>query len=89
MKKRRERKLAEKLQQLGQGPVPGGGSLKIYGESLSETKPYVTLLLSIRDPATRVVKETLDKYGMDNHDPTEYCLVEVSIIINSYNNSHK
>ncbi|KRX21227.1 Afadin [Trichinella nelsoni] len=72
MKKRRERKLEQKLKDLGEG-----GSLKIYGEELSETKPYVTLLLSLRDRADKVVRETLEKYGLDRHCSDEFCLVQL------------
>ncbi|KRY88409.1 Afadin [Trichinella pseudospiralis] len=72
MKKRRERKLEQKLKDLGEG-----GSLKIYGEELSETKPYVTLLLSLRDRADKVVKETLEKYGLDRHCSDDFCLVQL------------
>ncbi|KRY35226.1 Afadin [Trichinella spiralis] len=72
MKKRRERKLEQKLKDLGEG-----GSLKIYGEDLSETKPYVTLLLSLRDRADKVVRETLEKYGLDRHCSDEFCLVQL------------
>ncbi len=54
-----------------------GGSLKIYGIDLSPNKPYVTLLVSMRDRADRIVRETLEKYGLERHDPADYCLVEV------------
>uniref|UniRef100_A0A5S6QFF6 Afadin n=1 Tax=Trichuris muris TaxID=70415 RepID=A0A5S6QFF6_TRIMR len=72
MKKRRERKLEQKLKELGEG-----GSLKIYGEELSETKPYVTLLLAIKDRADKVIRETLEKYGLGRHSASKFCLVEV------------
>ncbi|KHJ48564.1 Ras association domain protein [Trichuris suis] len=72
MKKRRERKLEQKLKELGEG-----GSLKIYGEELSETKPYVTLLLAVRDRADKVIRETLEKYGLGRHSANKFCLVEV------------
>jgi len=51
--------------------------LKIYGHDLSSSKPYVTLLLSTRDPVDKIVKETLEKYGLDWHDPGHYCLIEL------------
>uniref|UniRef100_A0A914W9W0 Ras-associating domain-containing protein n=1 Tax=Plectus sambesii TaxID=2011161 RepID=A0A914W9W0_9BILA len=54
-----------------------GGSLKIYGTELSPSKPYVTLLVSVRDRADKIVKETLEKYGLERHDPSDFCLAEV------------
>lgn len=54
-----------------------GGTLKIYGESLCRDVPYKTLLLSIRDCAQAVVREMLEKYGLDKTDPLHYCLVQV------------
>ena len=54
-----------------------GGTLKIYGESLRPDVPYKTLLLSISDTALYVVKETLEKYGMEKEDPNDFCLVQV------------
>lgn len=44
---------------------------------MSESKPYVTLLVSIKDRADKIVRETLEKYGLDWHDPSEYCLIEI------------
>ena len=55
-----------------------GGTLKIYGESLRPDVPYKTLLLSIADTALYVLKETLEKYGMEKEDPNNYCLVQVT-----------
>lgn len=54
-----------------------GGTLKIYGETINSDVPYKTLLLSVNDTAAFVVKETLDKYGLDKEDPDNYCLTEV------------
>jgi afadin len=51
--------------------------LKIYGESLFPDVPYKTLLLSVNDTAALVVKEMLAKYGITDHDPLNYCLVQV------------
>ena len=53
--------------------------MKIYGESLCRDVPYKTLLLSVRDNAAYVVKEMLDKYGLDKEDPATYCLVQASL----------
>ena len=54
-----------------------GGTLKIYGESLRPDVPYKTLLLSTADTAAVVIKEALEKYGLEQEDPELYCLVEV------------
>ena len=54
--------------------------MKIYGESIRPDLPYKTLLLSTLDNASYVVKETLDKYGMEKEDPEDYCLIQVTIV---------
>lgn len=56
-----------------------GGTLKIYGESIKPETPYKTLLLSTADNVRYVIRETMDKYGMDFtvSDPEDYCLVQV------------
>lgn len=40
--------------------------------------PYKTLLLSVRETAAYVVREMLDKYGLNREDPTNFCLVQVT-----------
>ena len=79
MRKRRELKLEKKLQQIrtSDGGPESGGTLKIYGGTICPEVPYKTLLLSERDRADYVVKETLDKYGLGRDDPRDYCLVQV------------
>ncbi|VDO96143.1 unnamed protein product [Soboliphyme baturini] len=57
-----------------------GGSLKIYGEELSATRPYVTLLVSMRDRTDKILRDTLDKYGFDVNDQANFCLVEVEAL---------
>ncbi|XP_065325502.1 uncharacterized protein LOC135932087 [Gordionus sp. m RMFG-2023] len=57
----------------------GGGMLKIYGESLKPGIPYKTLLLATNDTASYVVREILNKYGMPDHEPSDYCLFKVQI----------
>ncbi len=57
--------------------------MKIYGESLRPDVPYKTLLLSTFDTTAYVVKETLEKYGLEKEDPTKYCLVQVCTFIPS------
>lgn len=81
MRRRRQQKLEKKLQQFRSkdGGPDTGGTLKIYGESLCKDVPYKTLLLSVRDNAAYVVKEMLDKYGLDKEDPVQYCLVQVNV----------
>uniref|UniRef100_A0A0M3HPD6 Afadin n=1 Tax=Ascaris lumbricoides TaxID=6252 RepID=A0A0M3HPD6_ASCLU len=74
MKKRRERKLEAKLKEMGHG-----GSLKVYGYELQPSRPYVTLLVSIRDQASKIIRETLDKYGLDKENANDYALVQVKL----------
>jgi len=61
--------------------VTAGGTLKIYGHMVNPDVPYKTLLLSMCDNAAHVVRETLDKYGMDKENPDAFCLVEVLYIL--------
>jgi len=51
--------------------------LKIYGETICPEVPYKTLLLSMNDTAAHIVRETLDKYGMETEDAYRYCLMQV------------
>ncbi|KAK2715850.1 afadin-like isoform X2 [Artemia franciscana] len=89
MRRRRQQKLEKKLQQYRSkdGGPDSGGTLKIYGESLSKDVPYKTLLLSVRDNAAFVVKEMLEKYGIFKEDPSNYCLVKVISGPHDNNNS--
>jgi afadin len=75
MARRRQQKLENKLKQIK--TKDGGGTLKVYGETLKPDIPYKTLLMSNQDTAAFAVKETLDKYGLPNEDPENYCLVQV------------
>uniref|UniRef100_A0A8R1XRD7 Afadin n=1 Tax=Onchocerca volvulus TaxID=6282 RepID=A0A8R1XRD7_ONCVO len=77
MKKRREKKIAAKLKELDQG-----GSLKIYGYELEPSRPYVTLLVSVRDTTARILEEVLEKYGV-NKKVEEYVLVEMVIPVST------
>ncbi|CAJ0577570.1 unnamed protein product, partial [Mesorhabditis spiculigera] len=72
MKKRRERKLEAKLNEMGQQ----GGSLKVYGAELDATRTYVTLLVSMRDRAAQILREALEKYNLGHLNLEEFCLVE-------------
>ncbi|XP_065208154.1 afadin isoform X2 [Planococcus citri] len=90
MRRRRQQILERKLQQFRSkdGGPDTGGTLKIYGESLCRDVPYKTLLLSIRDTAQQVVREMLNKYGLDKEDPHNYCLVQVNGM-NEYSKENK
>ncbi|CAG5132613.1 unnamed protein product, partial [Candidula unifasciata] len=88
MRRRRQQKLEKKLAEMNatEGGADSGessdcGTLKIYGESLCPDVPYKTLFLSTADPASAVVRESLEKYGLEKEDPYNYCLVEVSWLI--------
>lgn len=76
MARRRQQKLENKLKQIKNRD--GGGTLKVYGETLKPDIPYKTLLLSNQDTAAFAVKETLEKYGLSAEDPDNYCLVQVT-----------
>ncbi|XP_008193036.2 afadin isoform X6 [Tribolium castaneum] len=80
MRRRRQQKLEKKLQQFRSkdGGPDTGGTLKIYGEALCKDVPYKTLLLSVRDCAGAVVREMLEKYGLNKTDPSQWCLVQVT-----------
>lgn len=52
--------------------------MKIYGEALCGDVPYKTLLLSIKDTAASVIREMLVKYGRDQDEANNYCLVQVN-----------
>jgi afadin len=75
MARRRQQKLENKLKQIKNRD--GGGTLKVYGETLKPDIPYKTLLMSNQDTAAFAVKETLEKYGLTTEDPDNYCLVQV------------
>jgi len=55
-----------------------GGTLKIYGETICPEVPYKTLLLSMNDTVVNIVRETLDKYGLEKDDAHRYCLMQVT-----------
>lgn len=52
-----------------------GGTLKIYGELVDPSVPYKTLLLSTNDSVSQVIRQALDKYGLEFADPAAYCLI--------------
>ena len=75
MARRRQQKLEQKLKQIKNRD--GGGTLKVFGDTLKPDIPYKTLLMSNQDTAAFAVKETLEKYGLTTEDPDNYCLVQV------------
>jgi afadin len=79
MARRRQQKLENKLKQIKYRD--GGGTLKVYGETLKPDIPYKTLLMSNQDTAAFAVKETLEKYALPDEDPENYCLVQVSHLL--------
>ncbi|KAK3098166.1 hypothetical protein FSP39_016827 [Pinctada imbricata] len=78
MKRRRQQKVEKKLQQC-RGQDGQGGTLKIYGETIRPDVPYKTLLLSTADTVNYVIKETMEKYGLEKEDPDDYCLYKVLV----------
>lgn len=73
MKKRREKKIENKLREMGQG-----GGLKVYGQELFPNRPYVTILVELNDPADKIVRDALEKYGLDKADPDGFLLAQVA-----------
>lgn len=80
MKRRRAQKLEKRLQEFSiEGGQEAGGTLRIFGESINKDVSYKTLLLSTKDTATFVVKQILEKYGKENEDSSNYCLVKLIV----------
>ncbi|XP_075909373.1 afadin isoform X2 [Petromyzon marinus] len=79
MKRRRQQKLERRLQEFhgDDGRPRSGGMLRVFADSLRPTIPYKTLLVSLSDPAEFVVREVLDKYGLEREDPANYCLARL------------
>ncbi|KAK4475561.1 hypothetical protein MN116_000840, partial [Schistosoma mekongi] len=76
MQRKRQRTLQAKLIQMLHHDSPeSGGALKIYGGQLFPEIPYKTLLISITDNVAYILRESLNKYGLDDADPDAYCLV--------------
>ncbi|OON15445.1 Ras association domain protein [Opisthorchis viverrini] len=76
MQRKRQRTLEAKLLQLLQHGEPDlGGTLKIYGDQICPQVPYRTLLLSVNDTVATVIRQCLDKYGLEDADPDTYCLL--------------
>lgn len=80
MKRRRAQKLEKRLQEFSlEGGQEAGGTLRIFGETINKDVSYKTLLLSTKDTANYVVKQILEKYGKENEDPNDYCLVQLIV----------
>lgn len=81
LRRRRQQKLEKKLKEFEgkDGSPDTGGPLRIYAETLKPEIPYKTLLVSMHAPTTHVVKDALEKYGLEREEPDEYCLVMVNI----------
>lgn len=80
MKRRRAQKLEKRLQEFSvEGGQDAGGTLRIFGETINKDVSYKTLLLSTKDNASFVVKQILEKYGKDEEDPNNYCLVQLIV----------
>ncbi|XP_076371722.1 afadin-like [Tachypleus tridentatus] len=80
MRRKRRQKLEKKLKEIGKhGGSEAGGTLRIFGDSINKDVPYKTLLLSSEDVASGVVKEVLEKYGLEKENSQQYCLVQVVI----------
>ncbi|GMT28497.1 hypothetical protein PFISCL1PPCAC_19794 [Pristionchus fissidentatus] len=74
MKKRREKRIESKLKDMGHG-----GSLKIYGEDIVPSRPYVTILVSTRDRTINILREALRKYNVRQDEWDNYQLMKVEI----------
>lgn len=80
MKRRRAQKLEKRLQEFSlEGGQEAGGTLRIFGETINKDVSYKTLLLSTKDTASFVVKQILAKYGKDEENPSDYCLVQLIV----------
>nr|XP_018669894.1 afadin isoform X2 [Ciona intestinalis] len=67
MKKRREQKMQKR----------GADILKIYGDSLNPEIPYKSLLLLPSDKTDVVVRDALDKYGLEKESSSDYNIIKI------------
>ena len=49
--------------------------LQVYGGEIMPSVPYKTILASVEDKTTSVIRQALDKYGMEDVDSHHYTLV--------------
>uniref|UniRef100_A0A0X3PXU4 Afadin n=1 Tax=Schistocephalus solidus TaxID=70667 RepID=A0A0X3PXU4_SCHSO len=76
MRRKRQQTLGAKLARIAKyGGGNRGGTVKIFGDMIDPNVPYKTLLLSVEDTVSQVIREALDKYGLEDADPASYCLV--------------
>ena len=78
MRRRREQKFEKKLESF-KSKAGSGGLLRIYAESIKPDGPYKTLLLSVKDRVTFIIKESLNKFGLGRENVADYCLVMSSM----------
>ncbi|XP_033113296.1 afadin-like isoform X2 [Anneissia japonica] len=78
LKRRRELKLEKKLDKIRQRPN-SGGVLKVYAHTIVPQVPYKSLLVSVDQTAENIIAEALEKYGLQKHNPANYCLVKVTV----------
>ncbi|GMT00578.1 hypothetical protein PENTCL1PPCAC_22752, partial [Pristionchus entomophagus] len=76
MKKRREKRIESKLRDMGHG-----GSLKVYGEEIVPSRPYVTILVSAKDRASQILREALIKYNVKEDEWSNFQLVMSELAI--------
>lgn len=89
MKRRRAQKLEKRLQDITVTIGPqAGGTLRIFGETLNKDISYKSLLLSTMDTAESVVRQVVEKYGVDE-DPANFCLVQLVVPFESDKSSIK
>ena len=74
-------------------PTSGGkdsednSTLRVYADSLLPNGPCKSLLISVHDTTAQVVKSSLEKYGL-REDPSEFCLVQVTLPPGRYTGSN-
>lgn len=81
------RSISKKMERNGHCHSPLHGSrdllddnntLRVYANSLLPNGPCKSLLISAHDTAAQVVRSSLEKYGVAD-DPSEFCLVQVTV----------
>jgi len=87
MRRRRQQKIEKRLKDFQSKDNAAGGTLKIFATTLKPEIPYKTLLVSVDDVTTHVIKEALVKYQMEKENPEDYCLVMVNIPPEGHNTS--
>ena len=90
MRRQRQQKLVKKLQSMRgkDGRPASGGTLRVYAGSLVPEEPYKTLLVSNKANTSQVIKLALDKYGILHENPSDYCLVQMTVPLTASRNVH-